>query len=86
MSRTSILLDNELMLRVRQLARLQGKTLTALIHDALISYVNQHQTPQRRLSFTAIGKGKLKNASENAEEYIKSNLDRAEGFGRGNHR
>lgn len=86
MTRTTILLESELLFRIKQLARTQGKTMTAIIREALISYLSNHQPTRKQFSFAGVGKGKIKNASENVEEYIKSNLDRTEGFGRGNRR
>lgn len=86
MTRTTILLENDLLLRVKQLAQVQGTTFTAILREALNSYLNENHPPQRRLSFTAIGKGKLPNVAENAEAILKRNLNSEEGFKDGNYR
>jgi predicted DNA-binding protein len=86
MTRTTILLDSELLFRIKQLARTQGKTMTAIIREALLSYLSDRLPAQKRFSFTGVGKGKMKNVSQDADEIIKRNLNPVEGFGRGNHR
>ena len=74
MTRTSILLDTELLLQLKQTARTNGKTLAAVIREALQNYLGQQETPPRRLSFTGIGKGKLNHVSEEGETIIRAAL------------
>ena len=86
MTRTTILLENDLLLRVKHLAHTQGTTFTAILREALNAYLSENHPPQRRLSFTAVGKGKLPNVAENAEAIIKRSLNHKEGFKDGHSR
>jgi len=43
MRRTTILADEALLLEVQQLAATQGKTVTAVIQDALHAHVEAHR-------------------------------------------
>jgi Ribbon-helix-helix protein, copG family len=79
MSRTTILLNDDLMLRVRQLARANGTTMTDIIREALEAYVGQQQQG-RVLSFAGVGKSGRRSVSKNAEEILRRKADRRKGW------
>jgi metal-responsive CopG/Arc/MetJ family transcriptional regulator len=79
MTRTTILLESDLLLEIRQLARASGKTATAIIREALKTYLEQ-QRPARKLSFTAIGKSGRRTVSKNAEAILRRKADRRRGW------
>ena len=69
MTRTSILLDTELLLQLKQTARTNGKTLAAVMREALTNYLGQ-QPPPRKLSFIGIGSSGKGNLSVNVEKIL----------------
>lgn len=54
MKRTTIVADDELLLEAKHLAEREGRSLSALVQDALREYVAVHR-PKRRISFIGIG-------------------------------
>ena len=54
MKRTTILVDEGLLVEARQLAAQQGITFTAVVQEALRAYISAHR-PRRRISFMAMG-------------------------------
>lgn len=81
MARTTILLDNDLLLEIKRLAQTQGTTSTRVIHEALAEYVADRRSgSNRRLSFTGIGKSGRRSVSKNAETILRKSLDRREGW------
>ncbi len=75
MTRTTILLETDLMLRLRQLASANGKTVTSLIREAIAVYLEQQQT-KRKFSFTAAGRSGKGNLSVDAEKILKQRFRR----------
>ncbi len=87
MARTTILLDDNLLLEVRSIASRKGTTTTDVIKEALTEYVRK-QPAQGLPSFTGIGRSKGKGAgriSENIDESLRRKIDPYEGA-RGRHR
>jgi predicted transcriptional regulator len=70
MARTTILLDTELMFRLKQLAGAEGKTVTAIIREAIVAYLDRQKTP-RKLSIIGIGRSGKGNLSEDVEKILK---------------
>lgn len=70
MTRTTILLESDRWLEIKQLARASGKTATAIIREALQTYLEQRR-PARSLSFTAVGKSGRRNVSKDAEKILR---------------
>jgi len=69
MKRTTILLDDELLLEVKHMAQLKGTTATDVIKEAVRAYIGRK--PQGNLPpFTAVGKGG-KRLSENSEKILR---------------
>ena len=79
MTRTTILLDNDLLLEVKRLARASGTTATAVMREALKAYIGQ-QRPARALSFTGVGKSGRRSISKNAETILRRKVDRRKGW------
>ncbi|MGH9937674.1 MAG: ribbon-helix-helix protein, CopG family [Blastocatellia bacterium] len=75
MIRTTILLDNNMMLLLRQLASADGKTLTAIIREALAAYIETRQEPQR-FSFIASGRSGKGNLSRDVEKILRQRARR----------
>jgi hypothetical protein len=79
MTRTTILVESDLLLEIKQLARANGKTATAIIRDALEQYIDRQRTA-RKLSFTAIGKSGRRTVSKNAETILRRKASRRQGW------
>ena len=79
MPRTTILLDHDLLLEVKQLARASGTTATNVIREALKSHLEKNR-PSRKLSFTGAGKSGRRSVSRDAEKILKSKASRREGW------
>ena len=55
MKRTTILVDDALLIEARSLAQQRAMTFTALVNEALRAYVQTHRTP-RHLSCIGVGR------------------------------
>jgi hypothetical protein len=87
MARTTILLDDHLLVELRSIASKKGTTTTQVIKEALTEYLGK-QPVQGLPSFTGIGKSKGKGKgriSERIEHSLKGKVDPYEGA-RGRHR
>ena len=88
MARTTILLQDDLLLEVKRLAHAKGTTVTAVIHNALRDYVGAQ--PQAGLpSFTAVSRTKgpeTKNLSRQAKKLARRAVDPYEGSPRAGRR
>ena len=73
MARTTILLDDELLLEVRQLARAKRTTATEIIHEALTSYVEGNKGASVP-SFAASGRSGKKSVARNAGTILRRGL------------
>jgi predicted transcriptional regulator len=78
MTRTTILLDSDLWLRLKQLAGAKGMTMTAIIRDAITAYLERHQKT-RKLSIIGIGSSGKGNLSEDAEKILKQRFRNRKG-------
>jgi predicted DNA-binding ribbon-helix-helix protein len=79
MARTTILLDDDLLLEVKQMARARGITVTEVVREALeASLKRQSRTPV--LSFTGVGRSGRHSISKDAEKVLRRKLDRREGW------
>jgi hypothetical protein len=79
MTRTTILLDHDVLLEVKQLARANRTTATNVIREALESYLEKNRS-RRKLSFTGAGKSGSRSVSRDAEKILKSKANRREGW------
>jgi metal-responsive CopG/Arc/MetJ family transcriptional regulator len=85
MARTTILLQDDLLIEVKRLAHTKGTTVTEVIQTALRDYVDTQ--PHAGLpSFTAVGRAKgaaSKNLSRQAKKIARRAVDPYEGSPRG---
>jgi hypothetical protein len=79
MTRTSILIDQSLLLELKQLARSEGKTVTAVISEAIGEYLKERRSV-RRLSFAAAGRSGKHNVSRDAEPILRRKSKPHEGW------
>ena len=79
MTRTTILLDHDLLLEVKQLARASETTATNVIREALKSYLEKNR-PRRKLSFTGAGRSGRRSVARDAEKILRSKASRREGW------
>ena len=79
MARTTMLLDDDLLLEVKQLARARGSTATEIVKEALKAYVGRRR-PTRLLSFTKAGRSGRRSISQNAEQILRRRADSQEGW------
>ena len=83
MARTSILIQDDLLLEVKRVAHTQGVTITEVIKSALEAYV-ESQPHQGLPSFTAVGRSKgagSGNIAKNAKKLVRRAVDPHEGAG-----
>jgi hypothetical protein len=69
------MLESELLLEIKQLARASGVTAASIIRDALEQYLERKRTT-RKLSFTAIGRSGRRTVSKNAEAILRRHAKR----------
>lgn len=79
MKRTTILADEGLLLEAKWLAERQGKTLAALVQDALREYVDAHWPP-RRLPFVGMGSSGESDVSRRHHEILAAEIDPVAGW------
>jgi hypothetical protein len=77
--RTTILADDQLLLDVKQLAARQGKTVTAIVQEALSAYLEANR-PSRPLSFIGIGHSGNPQLAEGADAALRAEIDAIEGW------
>ena len=76
MRRTTIFADEDVLRKLREIARRQNITLSDAIRTALDRYVSRRQPRRSRLSLIGIGRSGRKDVAEHAEELL------GKGFGR----
>ncbi len=79
MKRTTIMADDELLLEAKHLAQAEGRTLTALIQDALREYLDVHR-PKRRLACAGIVNVDWSPTAEEIDRELIRGLDPIEGW------
>ena len=75
MARTTVILKENLMLEVKQLARAKQTTATQIIHEALTAYVEAVKTATLP-SFVAAGRSGKRSVSKSAETLLRRGLGR----------
>lgn len=76
MKRTTVFMDEDLLRRLRQIAKRQDITLSDVMRRALERYVSRRQPKRPTLSLIGIGRSGRKDVAEHAEELLRK------GFGR----
>ena len=79
MKRTTILVDEGLLVEARHLASLQGKTFTVFVQEALREYIAARRKP-RRISFAGMGRSGRALNHEKIDEVLRAGLDPVEGW------
>ena len=79
MARTTILLDDDLLLEVKQMARARGLTVTEVVREALEASLKRQSRPPV-LSFTGVGRSGRRSISKDAEKALRRKVDRREGW------
>jgi metal-responsive CopG/Arc/MetJ family transcriptional regulator len=79
MTRTTILLDHDLLLQIKQLAQTSGTTATDVIREALKSYLEKNRS-RRKLSFTGVGKSGRSSIAKDSEKILRRKVNRREGW------
>ena len=86
MKRTTIMLDEDLFLDLRQIARREGKSFTQAVRESVAEYVAGHRRPQGLLSIVGIGRGPgpepgdERSLAERLDEILIAGLDPHEGW------
>ena len=73
MARTTIILDDDVLLEVKQLAQTRRTTATQIIHEALTAYVEK-QSAGELPSFVAAARSGKRSISANAEAILRRGL------------
>jgi metal-responsive CopG/Arc/MetJ family transcriptional regulator len=76
MRRTTIFADEDVLRRLREIAKREYLTLSDVIRAALEGYVSRRQPKRTRLSLIGIGRSGRRDVAEHAEELL------GKGFGR----
>ena len=79
MKRTTIMADEELLLEVAHLARQQGRSLSAVISEALRDYIEARR-PARRISSAGIATVPMSLSAEQMDRDLIAGLDPIEGW------
>ncbi|HJX02173.1 MAG TPA: ribbon-helix-helix protein, CopG family [Candidatus Humimicrobiaceae bacterium] len=70
--RTSILLEKDVMLRLKTLAKITNKSTSFIIREAVTEYVTK-KTPKKKFNIIGIVNSGDTQFAENDEEYLKNN-------------
>ncbi|HEY7602353.1 MAG TPA: ribbon-helix-helix protein, CopG family [Methylomirabilota bacterium] len=76
MRRTTIFADEDVLRRLREIAKRENLTLSDVIRAALDRYVSRHGPKRPRLSLIGIGRSGRRDVAEHAEDLLRK------GFGR----
>ncbi|MBI2821785.1 MAG: type II toxin-antitoxin system VapB family antitoxin [Acidobacteria bacterium] len=79
MARTTILLDDHLLLEIRNLAQTRKTTTTEVVREALTAYIKR-QSRTRVPSFTGLGGSGKRSVSRSAEALLRRHIKRHEGW------
>ena len=79
MTRTTMLLDDDLLLEVKRLARAQESTVTEIVREALRAYVAQRRR-SRLPAFAKVGRSGRRSISQNAENILRQKARRRQGW------
>jgi metal-responsive CopG/Arc/MetJ family transcriptional regulator len=71
--RTSILLEKDVMLKLKTLAKTTNKSTSFIIREAVTEYVTK-KTPKKKFNIIGIVNSGDTHFAENDEEYLKNNF------------
>lgn len=67
--RTSILLDKDLLLKLKNLARISNKSASFLIREAVSEYIVK-KVPEKKISIIGAGNSESSDVANNEDEYL----------------
>ncbi len=70
MKRTTVLADDEVIKKLKQIARRENSTVSKVTRTALNEFVSRRQPKKTRLSLIGIGRSGRKDIAERAEELL----------------
>ena len=70
MQRTTIFADEYLLREIKDLAKLERRSVADIIREALVQYLNARKPPDARLSFIGIGDSGRKDLAERHEDLL----------------
>lgn len=71
MKRTTVMLPDETLARLRRESRLRGSSVAEIVRGAVEEHLAQPTAPtERRLAFFAIGESGARDASKRVDEYV----------------
>ena len=70
MQRTTIFADEYLLREIKDLAKLEKRSVADIIREALVQYINARKPPAVRFSFIGIGDSGRKDLAEKHEELL----------------
>jgi metal-responsive CopG/Arc/MetJ family transcriptional regulator len=79
MKRTTIMADDELLLEAKYQAQREGRSVSALVQDALREYIAVHR-PKRRLASAGIANVDWSPSAEELDRVLIEGLDPIEGW------
>jgi metal-responsive CopG/Arc/MetJ family transcriptional regulator len=71
--RTSILLDKDVMLKLKNLAKISNRSTSFIIREAVTEYVGK-KVPKKEINIIGIVNSGDPHFAENDEEYLKKNF------------
>jgi len=76
MKRTTVFADEDVLRKLREIARRQNRSFAEVTRKALTEYVSRRRTKRSRLSLVGVGRSGRKDVAERSEELLRK------GFGR----
>jgi metal-responsive CopG/Arc/MetJ family transcriptional regulator len=76
MKRTTVFMDEDVLRKLRELAKRENSSVAEVTRKALVEYVSRRRAKRSRLSLVGVGRSGLKDVSECYEELL------GKGFGR----
>ena len=76
MKRTTVFADEDVLRKLREIARRENRSFAEVTRKALTEYVSRRRTKRSRLSLVGVGRSGRKDVAERSEELLRK------GFGR----
>ncbi len=76
MKRTTVFADEDVLRKLREIAKRENISVAAVTRKALVEYVSRRQAKRSRLSLVGVGRSGRKDVAERSEELL------GKGFGR----
>lgn len=76
MKRTTVFADEDVLRKIREIAKRENSSVSEVTRKALVEYVSRRRAKRSRLSLIAVGRSGRKDVAERSEELLRK------GFGR----